>query len=171
MLRVRVCAAHMGGFLGLNSLNKGPFFGRFSINMGGLSRNWRKMAKNGPSSVEIHHKNGYESKFRQLEEGTFLKTGRQTPIHPQVMYPPRVYQTLTKAVLPLSAKGTERRSEIPFLIKVVLPLKFPKKDQDFIYFTNAVLPSSGNRSTSKTTSFSDKGDSNIFRELPVFENS
>ena len=39
MLRVRVCAAHMGGFLGRNSLNKGPFFGRFSINMGGLSRN------------------------------------------------------------------------------------------------------------------------------------
>ena len=47
MLRVRVCAAHMGGFLGRNSLNKGPFFDRFSINMGGLSRNWRKIAKNG----------------------------------------------------------------------------------------------------------------------------
>ena len=40
MLRVRVCAAHMGGFLGRNSLNKGPFFGRFSINMGWFSRNW-----------------------------------------------------------------------------------------------------------------------------------
>ena len=40
MLRVRVCAAHMGGFLGQNSLNKGPFFGRSSINMGGISRNW-----------------------------------------------------------------------------------------------------------------------------------
>ena len=47
MLRVRVCAAHMGGFLSRNSLNKGPFFGRFSINMGGFSRNWRKIAKNG----------------------------------------------------------------------------------------------------------------------------
>ena len=47
MLRVRVCAAHMGGFLGRNSLDKGPLFGRFSINMGGLSRNWRKMAKMG----------------------------------------------------------------------------------------------------------------------------
>ena len=41
MLRVWVCAAHMGGFLDQNSLNKGPFFGRFSINMGELSRNWR----------------------------------------------------------------------------------------------------------------------------------
>ena len=38
MLRARVCASHMGGFLGQNSLDKGPFFGRFSINMGGLSR-------------------------------------------------------------------------------------------------------------------------------------
>ena len=35
MLRVRVCAAHKGGFLGQNSLNKGPFFGRFFINMVG----------------------------------------------------------------------------------------------------------------------------------------
>ena len=33
------------GFWAPNSLNKGPFFGRFSINKGGLSRNWRKMAK------------------------------------------------------------------------------------------------------------------------------
>ena len=30
----------------------------------------------------------YDSKFRQLEEGAFLKTGWQTPVHPQVMYPP-----------------------------------------------------------------------------------
>ena len=42
ILRVRVFAAHTGGFLGRNSLNMGPFFGGFSINMGGLSRNWRK---------------------------------------------------------------------------------------------------------------------------------
>ena len=35
-----------GGFLGRNSLNKSPFFGRFFINMGGLSRNWRKIAEN-----------------------------------------------------------------------------------------------------------------------------
>ena len=54
----------MGGLLGRNSLNKGLFFGRFSINMGGLSRNWRKVTKNGPFSVKIHHKSGYDSKFR-----------------------------------------------------------------------------------------------------------
>ena len=64
MLRVRVCAAHMGGCLGSNSLNKGPFFDRFFINKGGLSRNWRKTAKNGLFSAKIHHKSGYDSKFR-----------------------------------------------------------------------------------------------------------
>ena len=35
------------GFWAPNSLNKGPFFGRFSINKGGLSRNWREIAKMG----------------------------------------------------------------------------------------------------------------------------
>ena len=30
-----------------NSLNKGPFFGRFSLNMGGFSRNWQKLSKMG----------------------------------------------------------------------------------------------------------------------------
>ena len=64
MLRVRVCAAHMGGFLGRNSLNKGPFFGRFAINMGRLSRNSHKIAKNGPFSAKVHHKSGHDSKFR-----------------------------------------------------------------------------------------------------------
>ena len=34
------------GFWARNSLDKGPFFGRFSINMGGLSTNWQKIAKN-----------------------------------------------------------------------------------------------------------------------------
>ena len=64
MLMVRVCAAHMDGFLGRNSLNMGPFFGRFSIYMGGLSRNRRKIAKNGPFYAKIHHKTRYDSKFR-----------------------------------------------------------------------------------------------------------
>ena len=47
MLRVRVCATHIGGFWTQNSLNKGLFFGRFSLNMGGFSRHWQKIAKNG----------------------------------------------------------------------------------------------------------------------------
>ena len=35
------------GFWVQNSLNKGPFFCRFSLNMGGLSRNWQKLSKIG----------------------------------------------------------------------------------------------------------------------------
>ena len=64
MLTVRVCAAHMGGFWARNSLNKGPFFGRFPVNIGGLSRNWRKIDKDGWFSAKIYHKSGYDSKFR-----------------------------------------------------------------------------------------------------------
>ena len=64
MLRVMVCAAHMVGFFGRNSLNKGPFFGRFSINMGELSRSWRKIAKTWPFSAKIHHKSRFDCKLR-----------------------------------------------------------------------------------------------------------
>ena len=35
------------GFWAQTSLNKGPFFGRFSINMGGFSRNGQKWSKIG----------------------------------------------------------------------------------------------------------------------------
>ena len=52
-----------GWVLGRNSLNKGPSFGRFSIKMGGLSRNGRKVAKNGSFSAKINQKGGYDSKF------------------------------------------------------------------------------------------------------------
>ena len=37
----------MMGFWVHISLNKGPFFGRFSLNMGGFSRNWPKIVKMG----------------------------------------------------------------------------------------------------------------------------
>ena len=63
MLRVRVCAAHMGGILGRNSLNKGPFFGRKSINMGGLSRNWRKLPKMGRFPPKFIIKVGVTASF------------------------------------------------------------------------------------------------------------
>ena len=75
------------GFWAQNSLNKGPFFGRFSINIGGLSRNWQEIAKNG-SFPQKSSKNGHGSKFRYLVKGNFLKTGRQIPVHPKVIYPP-----------------------------------------------------------------------------------
>ena len=57
---VRVCAAHMGGFLGRNSLNKYHFFGKSSMETGGLSRNWPKIAKNGHFSAKVHHNSGYK---------------------------------------------------------------------------------------------------------------
>ena len=37
----------MGGFLGPKVSTQGPFFSRFSLNMGGSSRNWRKIVKMG----------------------------------------------------------------------------------------------------------------------------
>ena len=52
------------GFWAPNSPNKGPFFGRFSLNKGGFCRNWPKMIKNGLFSAKIHHKSGHDCKFR-----------------------------------------------------------------------------------------------------------
>ena len=52
------------GFWAQNSLNKGPSFGRFSLNMGGLFRTWRKIVDNGLFSAKIHLKSGYDGKFR-----------------------------------------------------------------------------------------------------------
>ena len=46
-----------------NSLNKGPIFGRFSINMGGLSRNWRKIAKIGGFPPKLITKVGMTVSF------------------------------------------------------------------------------------------------------------
>ena len=48
ILRVLVCAAHIAGVFGSKFSKQGSLFGRFSINIGGLSRNWRKIARNGP---------------------------------------------------------------------------------------------------------------------------
>ena len=51
------------GFWAPNSLNKGPFFGKFSLNNGGLSRNWRKIAKNGWFSAKFIIKVGTTASF------------------------------------------------------------------------------------------------------------
>ena len=47
MLRVQVCATLMAGFLVPNSLIKGSFFSRFSLNMGGFSSKWQKIVNMG----------------------------------------------------------------------------------------------------------------------------
>ena len=49
------------GFWVHNSLDKGSSFGRFSLNMGGLSRNRQKMVKIG---TRIHDKSGYDGNCR-----------------------------------------------------------------------------------------------------------
>ena len=52
------------GFWAQNSLDKGPFFGRFSINMDRMSGNRQKIARKGSFYAKIHHKSEYDSKFR-----------------------------------------------------------------------------------------------------------
>ena len=88
MLRVRVCAAHMGGFLGPKFSRRESLFRQIFLKQGWVIQKLAKNSKNGWFPAKIHHKSGYDRNFRSLEEGTFLKTGRQTPVHPQVMYPP-----------------------------------------------------------------------------------
>ena len=46
------------GFWAQSSPNKGPFFDRFSLNMGGFFQKLAKIVKNGLFSAKIHHKNG-----------------------------------------------------------------------------------------------------------------
>ena len=46
------------GFSAQNSLNKGPFCGRFSINMGGFSSNWQKLSKMGSFPPKLIIKGG-----------------------------------------------------------------------------------------------------------------
>ena len=47
-----------------NSLTMGPFYGRFSLDIGGFSRNWQKIVKNGQFAAKIHHKSGYDGDCR-----------------------------------------------------------------------------------------------------------
>ena len=51
------------GFWAQNSLNKGPFFGRFSINMAEFSRNWQKLSKMGSFSPTFIIKVGMTANF------------------------------------------------------------------------------------------------------------
>ena len=64
MLRVRVCAADMGGFLGPKLSKRGSLFRQIFLNMGGFSRNWQKIVENELFSAKFHHSSGYDSNFR-----------------------------------------------------------------------------------------------------------
>ena len=52
-----------GWVLSLNSPDKVPFFSRFSINIGWLSRKWRKIAKMGPFPPNFTIKVGMTASF------------------------------------------------------------------------------------------------------------
>ena len=52
------------GFWVQSSVNKCPFFGRFSLNIGGFFEILAKLVKNGYISTNIHHKNGYDGNRR-----------------------------------------------------------------------------------------------------------
>ena len=59
-----MCRPYGWVFWAQNSLNKGPFVGRFSLKMGGLSRNLREIDKKEWFSAKIHHKSWFDGKFR-----------------------------------------------------------------------------------------------------------
>ena len=52
------------GFWVQNYLNKDSFFGRFSLNIGGICRNWQQIVKMGSFPQKIHHKSGYDDNCR-----------------------------------------------------------------------------------------------------------
>ena len=64
MLRVRVCAAHMGGVLGPKFSKQGSLFRQIFHKRGLVIQNLAKNSKNGWFSAKIHHKSGYDRKFR-----------------------------------------------------------------------------------------------------------
>ena len=63
MLRVQICAAHMGGFSGSNFFKQGPFFGRVSLNLGRFSRNCQKQSKMGSLPPKFIIKVGMMASF------------------------------------------------------------------------------------------------------------
>ena len=61
MLKVRVCAAHVGGVLGLKFSKQGSLFRQIFFKHGLV---FKKYAKNGQPSAKIHHKDGYDGSCR-----------------------------------------------------------------------------------------------------------
>ena len=59
------------GFWVRNSLNKGPFFDRFSLNMGAFSRNWQKIIKMGTFPPKFIIKVGMTATVGNLKRVAF----------------------------------------------------------------------------------------------------
>ena len=68
MLRVRVCAAHMGGFLGSKFSKQGSLSRQISVNIGGFSRNGQKLSKMGSFQSKFIIKEGLTATFGNQKE-------------------------------------------------------------------------------------------------------
>ena len=64
MLRVRVCAAHMGGFLDPIFSKQGSLFRQIFHEHEWVFQKLAKIVKNGSFSTNIHHKSGYDGSCR-----------------------------------------------------------------------------------------------------------
>ena len=64
MLGVRVCAAHMGGFLGPKFSKQGPFFRQIFLKHGWVTQKLATNIQKWVVAAKIHHKSGYGGKFR-----------------------------------------------------------------------------------------------------------
>ena len=60
MLRVRVCVAHIVCVLGPKFSKQGSFFDKFSLNMGGFSRDWQRLSK-----IVVFRQNSPKNVYRQ----------------------------------------------------------------------------------------------------------
>ena len=63
-LRVRVYAAHMGGFLGPKFSKQRSLFRQIFHKQGWVIKKLAKDSKTGWFSAKIHHKSGYDGNFR-----------------------------------------------------------------------------------------------------------
>ena len=63
MLRVRVCATHMGGFLGPKFSKQGSLFRQIFLKHGWVIQKLAKILKNGWFSAKIHHQVGIAASF------------------------------------------------------------------------------------------------------------
>ena len=63
MLRVRLCATHVNGFLGPTFSTHESLFSRLSLNRGGFGRNSQRMVKNWQFSTISILKMGMKASF------------------------------------------------------------------------------------------------------------
>ena len=69
MLRVRVCAAHMGRFLGPKFSKQGSLFRQIFLKHVWVIQKLAKNGKNGQFSAKINHKSGYDGMLSVIRRG------------------------------------------------------------------------------------------------------